>query len=55
MKSQIVNVLFVLGVFTLLVQSASASIDRVPDAGSTAVLTGIAAMGLAALRRFIRR
>ncbi|MGP8198649.1 MAG: VPDSG-CTERM sorting domain-containing protein [Limisphaerales bacterium] len=55
MKSQIVNVLFVLGVFALLTQNVSAFPARTPDAGSTAALTGIAAVGLAVVRRFIRR
>ena len=55
MKSQIVNTLFVLGVFALLSQTALANVDRAPDAGSTALLTGIAFTGLALVRRFIRR
>jgi hypothetical protein len=57
MKSQLATVLFVLGVFALLTQTAAANVtrDTVPDAGSTALLTGLAVTALAATRRFIRR
>jgi hypothetical protein len=57
MKSQLATVLFVLGVFALITQTAAANVtrDTVPDAGSTALLTGLAVTALAATRRFIRR
>jgi len=38
-----------------ITQTASAFPYKSPDAGSTALLTGIALMGMAVVRRFIRR
>jgi len=54
MKKKIANIIAVLGCVGLLTQSALASTQPAPDAGSSCMLVGIGMCALAAVKRFLR-
>jgi hypothetical protein len=52
---RVLDAAIVITLLATITQTVSAFPNRTPDAGSTAALTGIALVGLAVVRRFIRR
>ena len=56
MNKRILDLLMVLTLLGAFTQAASASVTLpVPDAGSTSAMLGLAFVGLASVRRFIRK